>query len=242
MEISLDLEFISAIVQGEYARASDEIAVHGVLAAYERSHERHDARIASAPDVGTLACRAGCAWCCYFSVDVRPVEVFRILAFLQREFTAEQRASVFAEIEANSKALRGLDDLDRARRNVKCAFLMDGRCSIYAARPQMCRNYHATNVVGCERSYLEPDNLDIDPEFAPYVYQAGSAHVDAFSAAMGDAGYDVRVYELHNALMAALSQPDALARFEAKQNPFGDLHGWDVPPEFDEEDATGDGD
>lgn len=235
MEISLDLEFIRAIVRQECPRASEDIAAHGVLVAYERSHERHDGRLASAPDSKTLACRAGCAWCCYFSVDVRPVEVFRILAFMQREFTQEQRARVFSELEANSAALRGLDDVDRARRNVKCAFLKEGRCSIYAARPQMCRNYHATNAIGCERSYLEPDNLEIDPEFAPYVYQAGSAHVDAFSAAMRDAGYDTRVYELNGAMMSALADPGSLARFEAKHMPFIGLEGWDVPPEFDED-------
>jgi hypothetical protein len=52
---------------------------------------------------------------------------------------------------------------------------------------------------------------------------------------MQDAGYDTRVYELNGALMAARSQPDALARFESKEAPFAGLHGWDVPPEFDEE-------
>jgi Fe-S-cluster containining protein len=167
---------------------------------------------------------------------VRPVEAFRILAFLQREFDEERRNRVLADVKTNCGILQGLDDLERARRNVKCAFLIEGKCSIYAARPQMCRNYHATNAAGCERSYLEPDNLDIDPEFAPYVYQAGGAHVDAFSKAMRDAGYDSRVYELNSALVAALSQPNALARFEAKEDPFPELHGWDVPPEFDEED------
>ena len=235
MEITLDLEFVRAIVQREYERASNEIAAQGVVPAYEASQQRHDERITAAPDASTLACRAGCSWCCHFSVDVRPVEAFRILEFMQREFDEERRRQLLADVKTNRDLLHGLDDLDRARRNVKCAFLIDGKCSIYAARPQMCRNYHATNAAGCERSYLEPDNLDIDPEFAPYVYQAGGAHVDAFSKAMQDAGYDSRVYELNSALVAALSQPDALERFEAKRSPFPDLHGWDVPAEFDEE-------
>lgn len=232
----LDVEFVRAIVQAEYERASNEIATHGVMQAYEASHQRHDQRIASAPDAPSLACRAGCSWCCHFSVDVRPVEAFRILAFLQREFDEERRNQLLADVKANRDILHGLDDLERARRNVKCAFLIDGKCSIYAARPQMCRNYHATNAAGCERSYVEPDNLDIDPEFAPYVYQAGGAHVDAFSKAMRDAGYDSRVYELNGAFISALSQPDAFARFQAKQVAFPELNGWDVPPEFDEED------
>jgi Fe-S-cluster containining protein len=69
--------------------------------------------------------------------------------------------------------------------------LNEGRCTVYAARPQSCRNYHATDVAGCRQSYEEPENLDIDPDFAPGVYQAGGAHVEAVSTAMREAGYDV---------------------------------------------------
>ncbi len=89
----------------------------------------------------------------------------------------------------------------------KCPFLREGRCAFTPLAPQSCRNYHATNVAGCQQSYEEPDNLDIDPDFAPYVYQAGGAHVEAFSNAMSEAGYDVNAYELNGALDAALSRP-----------------------------------
>jgi hypothetical protein len=61
--------FIRDILEREHARARDEIRDLGVLGALESSQHRHDARIAAAPDVGTLACRAGCTWCCYFTVD-----------------------------------------------------------------------------------------------------------------------------------------------------------------------------
>jgi hypothetical protein len=59
---------------------------------------------------------------------------------------------------------------------------------------QSCRNYHATNVAGCRQSYEEPENLDIDSDFAPGVYQAGGAHVEAVSTAMCDAGYDANFF------------------------------------------------
>src|SRR5437870_2413600 len=110
MEISLDLPFIRDILTQEYERARDDIRTAGVLRAFESSQQRHDARIASAPDVGTLACRAGCTWCCYFSVDVRAVEVFSILDFVERTFTAEEKARVYAEIRANSAALGNLSE------------------------------------------------------------------------------------------------------------------------------------
>lgn len=234
MEFSLDLPFIRDILTRERELALDEIRALGVVRAFENSQARHDARIASAPDIGTLACGAGCSWCCYFTVDVRPVEVFRILDFVEQSFSPEQKARLYAEVRANRAALEKLDEDERVTRNLKCPFLSDGRCSIYTARPQSCRNYHATNVAGCQQSYEDPGNLDIDPDFAPHVYQAGGAHVEAVSNAMSEVGYDVSAYELNCALDAALSDPAARGRFESRLPPFTSLTGEEVPAEFDD--------
>jgi Fe-S-cluster containining protein len=234
MEISLDLPFLRRILTQERELALDEIRSQGPQRALESSQHRHDARIASAPDVGSLACRAGCSWCCYFTVDARAVEVFRILDVVEQSFTAEEKARVYAEVRANSALLRSLDEDERVTRNLKCPFLNEGRCTIYSARPQSCRNYHATNAAGCQQSYEDPGNLDIDPDFAPYVYQAGGAHVEAISTAMSEAGYDVSAYELNGALAAAISDADARQRFESRLPPFTHLTGEEVPAEFDD--------
>lgn len=234
MEFTLDFPLIRGILEQERARARDEIGAFGVLRAFESSQQRHDARIAAAPDVGTLACRASCTWCCYFTVDVRAVEAFSILDFVEESFTAEEKARVYAEVHANSAALKSMAEDERVTRNIKCPFLSEGRCTIYSARPQSCRNYHATNVAGCQQSYEEPENLDIDPDFAPGVYQAGGAHVEAVSSTMREAGYDVKAYELNCALDAALSEPGARERFESGLQPFTGLSGEEVPDEFDD--------
>lgn len=234
MEFTLDFQLIRGILEQEHARARDEIRSLGVLRALATSQQRHDARIAAAPDVATLACRAGCTWCCYFTVDVRAAEVFRILDFVEQSFTPEEKARVYAEVRTNSLALRNLSEDERVTRNLKCPFLNAGRCTIYAARPQSCRNYHATNAAGCQQSYEEPGNLDIDPDFAPGVYQAGHAHVEAFSTGMSEAGYDVNAYELNRALDAALAEPGARQRFESRLKPFTSLDGEEVHPEFDD--------
>jgi len=235
MEISLDLEFIRRILDQESKLAGEEIPSRGVLVALGESQGRHDERINAAPDVNSLACRAGCSWCCHFTVDVRPVEVFRILDFVEQKFSDERKARVYAEIRAHAADLAGLDDVARMRRNVRCPFLdTGGGCSIYPVRPQTCRNYHATSSAGCRQSYEQPDNLEIDPEFAPYVYQAGAAHVDGFSRGMREAGYDHLAYELNGALEAALSDPAARERFMSKEPPFPRLVGREVPEEFDD--------
>jgi Fe-S-cluster containining protein len=233
MQFTLDVALVRDILAQERMRTRDEIREADVLRALASSQKRLDARIAAAPDFGTLACRAGCTWCCYFTVDVRAAEVFGILDFVEHSFTLEAKVRVYTELHANSVALRNLGEDERVTRNVKCPFLDEGRCTIYAARPQSCRNYHATDVAGCQQSYEEPDNLDIDPEFAPGVYQVGGAHVEAVSSAMCDAGYDVNAYELNGAFDAALSDPGARQRFESGLKPFIGLSGEEVPAEFD---------
>jgi Fe-S-cluster containining protein len=232
LEITVDEPLVRRIVAEEMQQAGAEIERRGPVAAYESSRRRHDARLSAAPDAHTLACKNGCFWCCYFTVDVRAAEVFSIIDFMERELSPAEQARVRSEIAANSALLRGLDDEERMRRNVKCPFLSAGRCAIYEARPQTCRNYHATDASGCRASYEHPEDVDIDPDFAPLVYQTGGAHVDAFSSALQQRGYDVQAYELSTALAVAMAQPEARSRFEAKQPPFPSLSGTDVPPEF----------
>src|SRR5580698_4448990 len=120
MEFTLDVPFVRGILAEETARAREEIRDLGVLRALGSSQQRHDARIAAAPDVGTLACRAGCTWCCYFTVDVRAAEVFRILDFVERLFTPTEKAQIYGEVRANSAELRRLVEGERVTRNLKC--------------------------------------------------------------------------------------------------------------------------
>lgn len=237
MEFEIDFAAVEKITSQEYTQARAEIAEEGPIQALRQSLARHDQRLAAAADAPMLACKAGCYWCCYFSVDVRAVEVFNILEHVERELSQTEKARVYKEIETNASQLASLPDHERVQRNVKCPFLNSGRCTIYAARPQTCRNYHATNASGCEQSFREPDNLDIDPDFAPLTYQTGGAHVDAFATAMQQAGYDVKAYELNTALAAALANPTETRRlFDAKQPPFSTLMGMDVPSEWMSED------
>src|ERR1044071_2494069 len=233
MEIHIDFVTVRRVITAELRLAATDIAQSGPVRACEESQVRHDARLAAAEDATTLACRAGCHWCCFFTVDVRPVEVFRILQFMQRLPLGEQQR-ITGQITANLQLLAGADELARTRLNLQCPFLNQGRCVIYSARPQTCRNYHATNAAGCQRSFEQPENEDIDPEFAPMTYQIGAAHVDGFAKAMADAGYDHTVFEMNAALAQALAAPlETRQRFEARQAPFTALQGSDVPLEFD---------
>lgn len=233
MEFTIDLELVRDILKREQDATRVVIAEVSPLSALKKSLQRHDERLASASDASTLACKPGCAWCCHFSVDVRPVEVLNILNYVDANFSVESKQQLRDAVTANARVLENLSELERASRNVKCPFLSAGHCSIYPARPQTCRNYHATSVAGCQKTYEEPDNLDIDPEFAPITYQIGGAHVEAFSAALSEAGYDVGAYELNAALAVAWQDPLGLQlRFESRSGAFPGLRGTAVPNEF----------
>ena len=73
MEIEIDFVAVRRLTSQEYEQARQEITSLGIAAAFARSQQRHDERLASAADAPTLACKAGCSWCCHFSVDVRAV-------------------------------------------------------------------------------------------------------------------------------------------------------------------------
>lgn len=234
MEFTLDIELVRSVLRSEHASAVSDLSQRGALRAVRESLIRQDERLLAAPDAESLACKPGCAWCCYFTVDVRAVEAFSILDFIEQRFTPDQKASVYAEIRANSRKFRALDESDRVTFNNKCPFLVNSECSIYSVRPQSCRNYHATDSAGCQQSFESPEDLDIDPEFAPGVFQVGGAHVEAFSAALTKLGYDTAAYELNSALDAALSEDGARDRFEARQSPFLSLVGDEVFPQYDD--------
>jgi len=234
MEFTIDFELVRKLARNEHQLATKEIAELGIMDAFKRSLQRHDQQLTHAADTNTLACKQGCSWCCHFSIDIRAIEAFNIVAFIKKNFSKEHIKQIRMELEANRSLLSTLDDEQRMQKNVKCPFLADGSCSIYSARPQTCRNYHATDSAGCKQSFEQPENMDIAPEYAPITFQTGAAQVDAFAKAIKDAGYPTDVYELNSAVIAVLDDSDnSWVCFTNKVAPFN-LSGHDVPLEFAE--------
>ena len=236
MEFTIDFAKVLKIAREEKQQASIEIETLGILPALQLSLKRLDQRLVETEDIQTLACQSGCDWCCHFSVDIRPVEALNILQYLKQQFSPQQLLDLRRELTSNSHILSQLNDMERMHQTIKCPLLMEKKCAIYPARPQTCRNYHATDSAGCRQSFEEPENEDIPPEFAAGVYQAGVSHVEAFSKTMEEAGYDCDAYELNSALTELLENPDAVQkRFEAKLPAFVGIQGTRVGYELTEE-------
>lgn len=118
-----------------------------VLVTLRRRVDDHfDAAVARTP--ADFACREGCSACCH-----QRISVFAIEADAIRDALAELAVRA-PEIRARVRAQA--DDPDAQHH---CALLIDGRCSIYPARPLICRS-HGLPVVADDRT---PDQVDACP-------------------------------------------------------------------------------
>jgi hypothetical protein len=97
-----------------------------------------DAAIRQAPTRSSWACRSGCAHCCWLRVEVTAVEAERLARFVTEP--------VARRVEANAAAADGLTP---AEHRMPCAFLEDGRCVAYEARPLRCRAHVSASEAVC---------------------------------------------------------------------------------------------
>ena len=79
---------------------------------------------------GQMQCRAGCDMCCHARLTVFAIEAERIASALA---TLARR-----DPELRERVRRQADD---PAESDHCALLVDGRCSIYADRPLICRSH-----------------------------------------------------------------------------------------------------
>jgi Fe-S-cluster containining protein len=112
--------------------------------------------VVKATYTGSL-CKAGCSACCDSSTaifDVSPTEWARIVSHMATAWTDAERAAFEARFASEHaprlrayrllSAIRFFEPIaDRhfAEAPYRCPFLVDGRCSVYAARPLACRMY-----------------------------------------------------------------------------------------------------
>ncbi|MCT4656964.1 MAG: YkgJ family cysteine cluster protein [Cohaesibacter sp.] len=129
-------------------------------------------------------CSAGCSHCCYQAVDIYPWEAKRIgeaFSALPPETQADIKSradswtrhynSEYEKVYAERKEQyertpfkiyrsfygQTLDQFQR-RDRIACPFLQDGFCSIYEARPAMCRLYF---------QFTDPFECEADPLRSP---------------------------------------------------------------------------
>lgn len=157
-----------------------------------------------------IACRAGCSFCCHLRVMVFPHEAIALFRFLGSHIPAEQAEGVRRRVLENAAHVR-----EGSATRAACAFLVDGRCSAYEARPSACSGYHSLSKERCESAY---ENRGDPSEGIPvsqamrHVAAALDEGVQEGLAATGLSG--VRI-ELHTAVAALIRNPALSQRWRA---------------------------
>jgi Putative zinc- or iron-chelating domain len=154
----------------------------------------------------SLACKAGCAFCCELKVEITAFEAAAMWAGLRGDEWARQRTALAA---VGPRTLP-LDTEGRRRARIPCALLVDGQCSVYASRPYGCRGFFATDAADCERVLKTPAGQTLPAVRSPAVPRAlASVFGAGVNAALADKGVQHDFLELNSALATLLGRPDA---------------------------------
>jgi len=167
-----------------------------------------------ADDAG-IACRAGCNFCCHLRVMVFPHEAIALFRYLGASMPKEQAQAVRQRVLENAAHIAALGREGRSATNLPCAFLVDGKCSAYAARPAACSGYHSLSREKCEESFNHGGHL---PEGVPVLSAL------RYIAAVLDEGMEqglaasklsaTRV-ELNTAVAALIRNPASIQRWRS---------------------------
>jgi Fe-S-cluster containining protein len=157
-----------------------------------------------------VACEPGCNFCCHQRVSVLPHEAFALLDHLQTRATASEAAAIELRIRENARRIDGMTAAQHYAANVACAFLVDGRCAAYAARPSVCASFHSLSRERCEHAFNHPEDSGTPKNSRPALLALTAltgALIEAAQAGTATAGLANGKAELHQALRALLDDP-----------------------------------
>lgn len=209
-------DFFQQTAQAEFQKASQQLpGAKQFQTALTQSFKRYDNLIAKtiAESPTKPACQAGCAFCCYYKVEVRAHEMLNIKDYLHKQLSAENIQQIIQEADRNAAVIRRITPEQHLTTNLKCPLLRNNQCSVYPVRPYRCRNFHATDAKACEQSFADPANMDIATGMIETVALAADAHSQGFEAAIEQKGLDARIYDFNTALLEVLADESCLKRY-----------------------------
>jgi Fe-S-cluster containining protein len=176
-----------------------------VLACIRQAFGGFERAYASAPAAARaqVACHAGCSTCCHERVAVQAHEVLIVADHVQRQFSAEALEALIARAAVHRTAHTGRGGPGWTSPRTPCVLLTDGRCSVYEARPGICRAHHSHTVEGCKANLAAGDeHVDVK---IPGVRGRMFAVMLGMDQAVESAGYDEEAYDFGSALHEALT-------------------------------------
>jgi Fe-S-cluster containining protein len=161
----------------------------------------------------SVACGAGCPYCCVLTVAILLPEAMIIAEWLQRQSPQGNPAAVRERLAAHRRRSRWMDDEARIFAHVTCPLLDGaGSCTIHPVRPLVCRGAASFDSGSC-REALRPMDPDPEERVVAVDLLRQTAFDTAFMAlaqALRHHGLDDHSIELGAGVLAFLDRPDYL--------------------------------
>jgi Fe-S-cluster containining protein len=185
------------------------------LLVFGRMQQTVDEVVREAPKLG---CGAGCAYCCYHSVETTIPEAILVAAQLADPADARRR-----KVLDTAGALHGVSESERRRRGTPCPLLVDNRCSVYEDRPLMCRAMLAVDAGECRASHVSAlaGKGDRPIEHFPAAQYFALGDQAGMRGILKDMGLQHDLVELTQAVAAILRDPAIIDRWLAGERVFG---------------------
>jgi Fe-S-cluster containining protein len=172
-----------------------------------------------------LACTVGCTYCCHNMVMATAPEIF----LAARELRARHDKAYLAEVGGRCDAV---GQAREAGARPPCPLLDDSRCTVYAARPAVCRKHNSFAVAACRSEHEgKPSQVPLR-RFDQGVFECCAAGLIA-GMRLWD-GRAASVFELSGALKAALRDERSEQRWLAGEDVFAGVPSQSQLPGIDE--------
>ena len=128
----------------EKPEATAEEGLGPLIALQENATQFFDAFVGRHSD--QIACTKGCSGCCHVDISIFTSEAARILGWmrsLDQPLRESLEAGLRTRADDDTKRRTPTAPNPKGQHKLPCAFLIDNACSIYPARPIICRTQGA---------------------------------------------------------------------------------------------------
>ncbi len=107
-----------------------------------------------------VACKSGCFLCCHSRVSVIPLEALLMAEFVRLTFSGPEVLALRNRIHRSHGLTEGKrpEQIYALKKDLPCVFLEGGRCSVYEARPSICRAWNSFDEAECRSAYESSDS------------------------------------------------------------------------------------
>lgn len=161
-------------------------------------------------------CEKGCSYCCHQPATVFPFEAIQIAQRLKDSLLKSQLDALIEKLKARVKGFAGNSVQKNINNKTACPLLTTpsthGECSIYENRPLTCRMAHSFSKKKCRISF-QKDRTQVEIPVSLEMMTGISGIIEAAFERLPKLNLDGNLYELCSAVLAALNNPDAGAKW-----------------------------